>query len=71
MQQLKSGKKELHVVDDKDGTPTYTIDFARNCETLIKTEFYGLYNMVCGGQTSRYDVASEMLKLLGLMMKLL
>ena len=33
MQQLKSGKKELHVVDDKDGTPTYTIDFARNCET--------------------------------------
>ena len=26
MAQIKNGKKELHVVDDKFGTPTYTHD---------------------------------------------
>lgn len=64
--QLKAGAKELYIVDDKDGTPTYTIDFARTCEKLVKTDFYGLYNMVCGGQTSRYEVTQELLSLLGL-----
>ena len=66
MKQIKSGSKQLHVVDDRDGTPTYTIDFARNCEALIRTDYYGLYNMVCGGQTSRLEVTSEILSVLGL-----
>jgi dTDP-4-dehydrorhamnose reductase len=54
------------VVNDKDGTPTYTHDFARNVKALVGTEFWGLYNMVCGGQTSRFEVAGELLKQLGL-----
>jgi dTDP-4-dehydrorhamnose reductase len=66
MKQLKAGKKELFVVDDKLGTPTYTHDFARNVKLLIEKEFWGLYNMVCGGETGRFEVASEMIKLLGL-----
>jgi dTDP-4-dehydrorhamnose reductase len=66
MKQLKAGKKELFVVDDKLGTPTYTHDFARNVKLLIGKEFWGLYNMVCGGETGRFEVASEMIKLLGL-----
>jgi dTDP-4-dehydrorhamnose reductase len=33
---------------------------------VIETELYGLYNMVCKGSCSRYDVALEFLKLLGL-----
>ena len=66
MQQLKDGKKELFIVNDKDGTPTYTHDFAKNVKLLIQKEYWGLYNMVCGGQTSRYEVAQEMLKLLRL-----
>jgi len=66
MSQLKSGKKDLHVVDDKDGTPTYTHDFALNLKALIKTEFYGVYNMVCNGLTSRLDVARELLRILKL-----
>ena len=53
MKQLKDGKQELFIVDDKDGTPTYTHDFARNVRVLIEKEYWGLYNMVCGGQTSR------------------
>jgi len=66
MKQLKDGKQELFIVDDKDGTPTYTHDFARNVRVLIEKEYWGLYNMVCGGQTSRLEVATEMLRLLNL-----
>jgi dTDP-4-dehydrorhamnose reductase len=66
MAQLKSGKKELFIVDDKDGTPAYTHDFAQNVKLLIEKEYWGLYNMVCGGQTSRIEVATELLKILNL-----
>lgn len=66
MKQLKDGKKELFIVDDKDGTPTYTQDFAKNVKLLINKEYWGLYNMVCGGQTSRYEVTQELLKILNL-----
>jgi len=66
MQQLKDGQTELNIVNDKDGTPTYTVDFAKNCKTLITEECWGLYNMVCGGETSRLEVTQELLKILGL-----
>jgi len=66
MKQIKEGKKELFIVDDKDGTPTFTHDFARNVKALIQKEYWGLYNMVCGGQTSRFEVARELVDLLGL-----
>ncbi len=66
MKQLKDGKKELFIVDDKDGTPTFTHDFASNVKLLIQKEYWGLYNMVCEGQTSRFEVASELLKILNL-----
>jgi dTDP-4-dehydrorhamnose reductase len=66
MKQIKEGKKELFIVDDKDGTPTFTHDFAKNVKALIEKEYWGLYNMVCGGQTSRLEVAHELLSLLGL-----
>jgi len=66
MKQLKNGQKELYVVNDKDGTPTYTHDFARNVKILLQKEYWGLYNMVCGGETSRLEVATEMVKLLGM-----
>ncbi|GEP40450.1 NAD(P)-dependent oxidoreductase [Nocardioides psychrotolerans] len=66
MKQLKAGATELSVVDDKLGTPTYTIDFATNLEALATSEHYGLYNMVCGGETGRFEVAVELVKALGL-----
>ena len=69
MKQLKEGKKELFIVDDKDGTPTYTHDFAKNVKLLLEKEYWGLYNMVCGGQTSRHEVSTYLLELLGLQNK--
>jgi dTDP-4-dehydrorhamnose reductase len=66
MRQLKDGARELFVVDDKLGTPTYTIDFARNVDLLIGTGLWGVYNMVCPGVTSRLEVARHLVQALGL-----
>jgi dTDP-4-dehydrorhamnose reductase len=66
MKQIKENQKSLNIVNDKDGTPTYTHDFAKNVKLLLEKEFWGLYNMVCDGQTSRMEVAQEMLRILKL-----
>lgn len=64
--QIKAGSKELLVVDDKLGTPTYTKSFANGIRRVAETELYGVYNQVCSGSGSRYDVAVEFVRLLGL-----
>ena len=66
MAQLRAGKRELAIVNDKDGTPTYTVDFARNVETLLDREVWGLYHVACGGLTSRLEVTHELLAATGL-----
>ena len=66
MRQIEEGKRELFIVDDKDGTPTFTHDFARNVKELIEKECWGLYNMACEGFTSRLEVAQELIRLLNL-----
>jgi len=58
MKQINSGAKELFVVDDKLGVPTYTKDFAFSILKHIEEELpYGLYNMVSQGEASRYETA--------------
>ncbi|MBU0768055.1 MAG: NAD(P)-dependent oxidoreductase [Proteobacteria bacterium] len=64
--QIKSGKKELFVIEDKLGTPTYTLDFAGQMLKVVESGLCGLYNMVCTGEASRYDVAQEFLRYLHL-----
>lgn len=64
--QIAAGKKELFVVNDKSGAPTYTHDFANGIATVLPTRYYGLYNQVCGGSGTRFDIAKEFVRLLGL-----
>jgi dTDP-4-dehydrorhamnose reductase len=64
--QIAAGAKELKVVGDKLGTPTYTKAFARGIRIVAGTDLYGVYNQVCEGDCSRYDVAVEFVRLLGL-----
>ena len=66
IKQLVAGKRELFIVNDRDGTPTFTIDFARNVKLILEHEYWGLYNLVCKGQTSRMEVARELLQVLGI-----
>ena len=64
IRQIRNGKKEIFVVNDKLGTPTYTMDFAKNVKLLIEKNEFGLYNMVCEGLTSRKDVLTELLRIM-------
>jgi dTDP-4-dehydrorhamnose reductase len=65
MSQIKEHKKVLFIVDDKEGTPSYTHDFAKTVKFLMENQCWGLYNCVCAGQTSRLEVTHELLKVLG------
>ena len=64
LNQINDGAIELNVVGDKLGTPTYTYDFINNMQGVIDKGYYGLYNQVCKGDCSRYDVACEIVRLL-------
>ena len=67
LQQIDNNCKELFIVDDKLGTPTYTFDFALSLLKHYNEKLpYGIYNMVCKGNASRYDVALEIKKILKL-----
>lgn len=68
--QIIDGATELNVVDDKLGTPTYTRDFSFGLLKLAESDQYGVYNQVCEGSCSRFDVAEEFVRLLGLAEKI-
>lgn len=70
IKQIKEGKKELNVVNDKTGTPTYTYDFANNLKIILENNLWGLYNLVGLGEANRFDVAYKILDILGLTNKI-
>lgn len=54
------GYKELNVVNDQIGTPTYTYDLARLLVDMVETEKYGYYHATNeGGYISWADFAEE------------
>lgn len=62
---LNIGKKfkEIKVVNDQIGTPTYTFDLARLLVDMAETEKYGYYHATNeGGYISWYDFACEIFK---------
>lgn len=57
------GYKELKVVDDQIGTPTYTYDLARLLVDMVQTDKYGYYHATNeGGFISWADFAEEIFK---------
>ena len=57
------GYKELRVVDDQIGTPTYTYDLARLLVDMILTDKYGYYHATNEGEyISWADFAEEIFK---------
>jgi dTDP-4-dehydrorhamnose reductase len=64
--QILSGSRELAIVNDKLGTPTYTRDFVAAVFNLISIDARGLFNLVCEGDSSRLEVANYLLECLGL-----
>jgi ubiquinone/menaquinone biosynthesis C-methylase UbiE len=65
IKQLRTGEKELVVVNDKWGTPCHTYDLAQSIKYLLDHDAYGLYHGACDGGGSRADVAHFLLECLG------
>jgi len=57
-------KKQLSVVIDKKGCPTFTDDMSFNMLQVIKTDNYGLFHMVNKGATTRFDIALKIVEYL-------
>lgn len=58
------GLKELKVVDDQIGTPTYTFDLSKLLCDMVVTEKYGYYHATNeGGYISWADFAEEIFKM--------
>ena len=60
-------KPELKVVDDQTGCPTWTVELCRGIIKLIgEQKPYGTYHICGSGQTSWYNFAKEIFKLMNL-----
>lgn len=55
-------EKNLAVVNDKFGSPTYSLDLARFIGHLMTTEKYGVYHAANQGGCSRYEFAEAILE---------
>ncbi len=63
--QLLNTKKEISVVTDKTGSPTFTGDFSRGIIDIVNSGKYGLYHCVNKGICTRYDIAVKIAEYLG------
>ncbi len=69
MLKLAQTNKELNVVGDQFGNPTYAKDLAVAIVNLIQTEYYGVYHGTCEGTCSWYDFATKIFELKGIDVK--
>lgn len=68
LEQAKRGK-DLTVVHDQIGSPTYTLDLAEASVNLAERRISGLFHVVNSGQASWYELASEAVRLVHLSTK--
>ena len=66
MLRLGAEKKEIRVVSDQIGSPTYTQDLARVICDMLPTEKYGIYHVRNEGFISWYDFACMIMEKAGL-----
>src|SRR6478736_2502957 len=62
MLKLGGERKELSVVADQIGCPTYTLDLAHAILELVDTQKYGVYHISNSGSCSWYEFAKEIFK---------
>ncbi|MEA3493440.1 MAG: dTDP-4-dehydrorhamnose reductase [Candidatus Margulisiibacteriota bacterium] len=63
--ELLKTRDKLEAVDDKYGSPTFARDLVSGIKKIVKTGNYGLYHLVNSGSCTRYDIAVEIVKILG------
>ena len=65
MLKLSNERKEISVVSDQIGSPTYTKDAAKISVDILLSDKYGIYNVTNEGYVSWSDFAREIFKLSG------
>ena len=63
---LSKEKKELRVVDDQIGAPTYTLDVVKQAWELVEKDYVGLFHSSNEGEVSWFGFANEIVKRLNL-----
>ena len=66
MLRLGQERKEVRVVCDQVGSPTYTYDLARLLCEMIQTDKYGIYHVTNEGYCSWFDFAIEIMEQTGI-----
>ncbi|WP_366923771.1 dTDP-4-dehydrorhamnose reductase [Metallumcola ferriviriculae] len=69
MLRLAKEYSEIKVVNDQQGSPTYTKDLAQAVVELIKTPAYGLYHLTNSGNCTWYQFAKEIFRIEGIDIK--
>lgn len=69
MLRLAQEKRELMVVSDQRGTPTWTMDIAKQIKRLLPTKLYGTYHCTSQGSCTWYEFALEIFKNAGYVIK--
>lgn len=65
MARLGREKKQVNVVCDQIGAPTYTVDLAQLIAEMIRTTRYGVYHAAGGGECSFAALAQAVMRLTG------
>lgn len=69
---LAKEKKELKIINDQFGKPTYTFDLAEATKKLlVKKKPFGIYHLTNEGITTWYRLAKEVLKIAKIKIKIL
>lgn len=61
---LARERKKLTIVNDQRGSPTYTLDVAKQVYELIKKDKVGIYHSSNQGETTWYDFAKRIIEIL-------
>lgn len=67
--ELAKTRPELGVVHDQIGSPTYTLDLARNCVALADAGGQGVFHLANAGRASWCELAAEAVAVAGLSCK--
>ncbi len=70
MLRLSEKQKEINVVNDQTGSPTYTYDLAVLLADMVETEKYGRYHATNEGLCTWYEFAKEIFRQAGVDVKL-
>jgi dTDP-4-dehydrorhamnose reductase len=65
LKRVEAGSRELSVVDDQVGRPTYAGDLAAAIRSLIDRRVTGIVHFANGGDATWYELAREALRLSG------